>query len=499
MVQVGINIMIITFDYDEKRKLGVIISNYLDVIREVFSEYDEQASIKKRVSRCKYIPTRKYCITKSGKFELGLTADIIKYIKNQNAPFRILFTDSFRSAFSAKYAFSECPLAEIINPENYQERYYQDDSIKKALKIGNGIFLLKTAAGKTYIIAKLTATVKKYKDNCKTLIIVPTIQLVEQTYKDFISFGFSKEDVSKWSGENTLIPKADVIIASSSILVSKTQDLSILSYIDLLIVDECHMLKKDNQINNVLKHINTRNRFGFTGTMPESKIDQWNVIGKIGPILYELSREEMVESKFISDAEIKIVYLNYLDEPNYVKSSIKNPLANYEIETEFTENSDFRNGIIKSICDKIDKNLLIVVEHIEHGNRLYDLISQNTNKKVFFIRGEVKIPDREKYKEIMEKEDNVICIAISKIFSVGINIKNLHYILFASAGKAKVKIIQSIGRGVRLHENKNKLFIFDLADNLKYGEKHLRRRREIYEEEGFKIKTVQIVQNKSTR
>ena len=120
---------------------------------------------------------------------------------------------------------------------------------------------------------------------------------------------------------------------------------------------------------------------------------------------------------------------------------------------------------------------------------MYSLLSQNKNKKVFFIRGSVEIDDREKYKKLLEEEDNHVCIAISKIFSTGINIKNLHYILFASAGKAKIKLIQSIGRGVRLHENKNKLFIFDIADNLLYGAKHLRRRKEIYEEEGFNTTT----------
>lgn len=484
--------MIIEFDYDETRRLAIIKSDFLEIIRENFSEYDESAKIKKRVLNYRFLPTRKYCITKSGKYEIGLTADILKYIKSLVFPTKIVFTDLFKEKFNSSYSFHDLPLSEINKPVNYQERYYQEESIKKAIKLGNGVFLLKTAAGKTYIMAKLIATVNSNISNNKTLIIVPTVQLVEQTYKDFLFFGFNENEICKWSGTNKLEKNSSVIIASSSILLSKTQDLSILSEINLLIIDECHIVKKENQINNIFKSINTKNKFGFTGTLPESKIDQWNIIGKIGPILYEVSRDEMVKNKFISDAEIKIINLTYKNEPEYKTVNVLNPTINYNIETEFTEKNNFRNELIKNICDKLDKNILIVVDHLEHGETILNKISKNTSKKAFFIRGDVEIEDREKYKQIMERQDNVVCIAISKIFSTGINIKNLHYILFASAGKAKIKLIQSIGRGVRLHENKNKLYIFDIADRLKYGEKHIKRRKEIYEEEGFKITTKNI-------
>jgi superfamily II DNA or RNA helicase len=486
--------MIITIDYDETRNLGVIKSNSLDVIREAFSEEDKQAKIKKRVSGFKYIPTRKYCITKSGKFELGMTNDLLKYIKSIKSPHRITFTDNFKKVFLCGFSFHSDKLAELNKPDNYKERYYQEESIRQALKLGNGIFLLKTAAGKTYISAQLIATIQKNCEKTKTLIIVPTIQLVEQTYSDFLHFGFDKNKISKWSGKNKLNSLSDIIIASSSILLSKSQDISILNQISLLIIDECHVFKKGNQINQILKHINTRHRYGFTGTLPEEKIDQWNIIGKVGPVIYELSREEMVKHNFIADAEIKFLHLNYKNEPDYKKININKPLENYDIETKFIESNNFRNNIIKSICTKLDKNILIVVEHLEHGKNLYSLLCQEKNKKVFFIRGSVEIEDREKYKNIIEKEDNHVCIAISKIFSTGINIKNLHYILFASAGKAKIKLIQSIGRGVRLHENKNKLFIFDITDNLLYGAKHLKRRKEIYEEEGFKTTTKEFTE-----
>lgn len=241
--------MLIVFDYDPKRNLGLIKSDFLGNIREAFSEFDAQASIKKRKTNFRHIPTRKYCITKGGKFHIGLTSEIIKYVKKLGMPYRIAFSDEFKKAFVCSYPFHDQPLAEIKKPDNYQIRPYQEEGVVKAIRIGNGIFLLKTAAGKSYIIAKLVATVNKYRGKTKTLIIVPTIQLVEQMYSDLISYGFSPSKISRWSGQYSINPSADIIIASTSILLSKTQDLSILSHIDLLLVDEC--LRKNTKITTL--------------------------------------------------------------------------------------------------------------------------------------------------------------------------------------------------------------------------------------------------------
>ena len=109
-------------------------------------------------------------------------------------------------------------------------------------------------------------------------------------------------------------------------------------------------------------------------------------------------------------------------------------------------------------------------------------------KKIYFIRGEVDVEERDKVKRLIERDDNIICIAISRIFSTGISINNLHYIVFASGGKAKIKILQSIGRGLRLHESKNKLVVVDIADQLRYGEAHSDKRMQLYTEENINVK-----------
>ena len=138
----------------------------------------------------------------------------------------------------------------------------------------------------------------------------------------------------------------------------------------------------------------------------------------------------------------------------------------------------------KKLLNKFDKNALILIDYIEHGEILLEYVKQHCkDKKVYFIRGDVAVEDRDKVRQLMEVSDDVVVIAISKIFSTGINIKNLHYIVFAGGGKAKIKTIQSIGRGLRLHKSKQQLIIIDIGDDLMYGRQHLQKRIEHYNKE----------------
>ena len=133
-----------------------------------------------------------------------------------------------------------------------------------------------------------------------------------------------------------------------------------------------------------------------------------------------------------------------------------------------------------------------MVDRIVHGNLLYDILSKGTTKKVYFIHGEIELQDREDVIKMMESENDIVCIAISNIFSTGINIKNLHYIIFAAIGKAKVKLIQSIGRSLRLHKSKEMAIIFDIADMLRYGWDHYTERFKIYIKEKIPVKETSI-------
>jgi superfamily II DNA or RNA helicase len=460
----------IVIDYD-KKKQGIIQTNDLDIIREHFSVADKQAGIKKKYSR--WAPTRKYVITPSGRFDIGLFPEIYSYIQSLNVPYKLLVTDKFKEQFFIGYD-KNCP-----DELNISLRDYQQECIEKCIKLGRGTVRIATAGGKTLVMATLINTVKPNK----CIVIVPGAQLVEQTYNDFVEYGL--QDVSKWDGNNKLDPNSKVIVVGANILYSKTQDKSILDQADLLLVDEVHKLKRGSSLSKIVDKIPTSHRFGFTGSMPEDLLDEWNILGKIGPVVYTKTSKELRDENFISNLKIQILKLKYKEPLQYsVIPSMANPTAMYEEEKEFVYNHPFRNKVIGTLCDKLDQNVLVLVDRIDHQKLLTEEVKRYApEKEVHFIRGEVDVDAREEIRKLMEKKSNVVCIAMSAIFSTGINIKNLHYIIFAAGGKAKVRTIQTIGRGLRLHDDKEKLIIFDLADDLIYSNRHVEKRIQIYEKE----------------
>jgi superfamily II DNA or RNA helicase len=264
------------------------------------------------------------------------------------------------------------------------------------------------------------------------------------------------------------------------ILQSAKSDVSWTSHVDMVIVDEVHKLRKTNKINKVLRGIRTPHRFGFTGTMPEEKIDQWNIIGLIGPILFEKNSYQLRQDDYISPVVAQVLKLEYASQPEKGKKG--DPTDGYRKEHDFIIESTFRNNIISKL----------------HGEELYDCIKKECpDKVVYFIQGEVEVSQRDTIKKIIEDKNNVVCIAISKIFSTGVNIKNLHYIVFAGGGKAKIKILQSIGRGLRKHESKDKLTIVDIADQLKYGYQHMVKRMTFYKKEKINYGIKKITETKT--
>jgi superfamily II DNA or RNA helicase len=321
----------------------------------------------------------------------------------------------------------------------------------------------------------------------KILVIVPSIQLVEQTADDFSSYGL--KGVSKWSGNNPYNPDSIITVAGSQILLSKKTDLSVLADVDLLLVDEVHSVKRGNEINNILKFIETPHRFGFTGTLPSTKIDEWNIIGKFGPIVYEEKTHSLKVRSFVSNFRIVIIHINHKDIPRFEVDNAL-PALVYQQESEFLQNSFRRNEVITNLSLRLQENSLIMVDRIEHGRLVFNMIKQmmllrEMERPVYFIQGATEMEDREKIRSLMDERRDVIVVAISKIFSTGINIPNLHNIIFASAGKAKIKIMQSIGRVLRLHHTKSMATVFDIADNTKYGLKHVEERKKMYKLEKY--------------
>jgi superfamily II DNA or RNA helicase len=376
----------------------------------------------------------------------------------------------------------------VYNSLKYPLRDYQLSSVENALKFGRGIIKLGTGGGKTLTIASLLMSLYKDDPKIKILIIVPDLGLVNQTYKDFEDYDV-KFKFTRWTGKLKPDLTANCIIANRGILQSQFLDNDWIKDVDCLVIDECHTIKKSNKISKMVNNIKTLNKFGLTGTLPDNKQDEWNIKGKIGKVIYDKDSYELRLENYLTTVNVSIIDLKYNDKPLYIPGT-----NNFKAELDFIYENEFRNNLIKGLCSKFTNNSLILVNHLKHGEKLLSVLSENQDKQVYFVKGEVEVEERDRIKKIMENNDNIICIAMSSIFSTGINIKNIHMIMFASGGKSFIRTIQSIGRGLRLHDSKDKLTIIDLADNLKYGSRHSTKRKEIYSQEKINFKTTEIVE-----
>jgi len=477
----------VTFDYDTSRKKGIIVSDYLSNIREHFSVEDKQQVFKRRYAIGYRPQTRQYAITPQGRFEPRLVFSILEFLQKQDIQFNIEVTDKFRDVITIPV------LKEELVKLNLSPRDYQEESVMSAIRNKSGVIVLPTSAGKTLVIALLVKSIQAQHD-CKTLILVPDIQLVAQTYSDFIEYGISEDEITKWTGSIEPNKDAKIVISNAQILLSEKQDLSLLKDIKLLVIDEVHKLKYGNKINKVVEQIPALFRYGLTGTLPDNKIDQWNIFGKIGKVIYFKQSIDLREQKYISQVHVAALKLTYKNTPQFTISSMVNPTAGYEEEITWLQTNQFRNSIITKLVNKADKNTLIMVDRIAHGEELLRVLQANTNKEVHFVHGAVEIEEREMIRKLMEEQDNVACIAISKIFSTGINIKNLHNIIFAAIGKARIKIIQSIGRSLRKHSSKKLATIFDIWDNLRYGNKHMVERLALYDREEIPYSVTELTE-----
>ena len=460
-----------------------LITDDLDNIREHFSVKDETARFRMRGRARFYSNPRIYGITPTGLFEPGLFFDILSYIKLEypNTDYQI-----------------DQDILPIVKPTYNEERAYDNlkfplrdyqlDSVKEALKFGRGIIKLGTGGGKTLTIASLLMSLYSNNPKVKILILVPDLGLVNQTYNDFIEYNVLFK-FTRWTGKIKPDLTANCIIANRGILQSQFDDNDWIQYIDVLVVDECHTIKKSNKVSKMVNKIHTFNKFGLTGTLPDDKPEQWNVIGKLGKVIYDKDSYQLRLESYLTNVDIKVINIGYKDKPLVVSGN-----NNFKAELDFIYTNNFRNNVIKNICTKFNNNSLILVNHLAHGDALFDNLSQILNKKVYFVKGEVEVEERDKIKKIMETNNDVICIAMSSIFSTGVNIKNIHMIMFASGGKSFIRTIQSIGRGLRLHESKNKLIIIDLADKLKYGTRHSDKRKEIYKSEKINFTLTDIVE-----
>lgn len=465
----------INIDYDVKKRKAVLSGDKADVelIREHFSVPNPAA----KFGRGRWtMPKRLYAITPAGSMDVGLVGEVVTYVEVMGG---------IKSSVTDAVLDHLTPTMDVdhVAPLSKTLRDYQVDAVNTCIQSGRGVSVLGTGAGKTLIIATLIESLFISHPSSATfrcLVIVPDLGLVNQTYSDFMEYSVSF-DYTRWTGKVDPDMSAQVYIANTSVLQSRFKDHEWLQYVDVVVVDEAHKAGAGTELSKMLQQIHTTHKFGFTGTLPEAPMNKWNVIGKIGPVLMEKNSHELRSESYLTNAKVKMLRVSY--QQSVASTDSHRATQAYEDEINFIKTNTYRHKLITTVCSNFDNNVLVLVNHIDHGLALMDHLLTLTHKQVFFIRGEVEVEDRDRVKHIMETNNNVVCVAISSIFSTGVNITNIHMIMFAAGGKSFVRVVQSIGRGLRLHESKIELLIVDVADELTYGKKHADRRRQIYKQQ----------------
>lgn len=470
----------IKIDFEKKSGFIRCSSNILKLIREKFSIKNPSYQMSRFVPRL-------YAVTPAGAFQVGLWNEIKNYIGSLNIPVKIEISEEFSKNYKPKLEIKE-----ISKIDGFDYYDYQIDTLNEFVANGRGIGLLATGAGKALIIGGLCKTLLDYKPNSKILVVVPNVGLLNQLHNSFLN-EFNIDDVTVWGDKKLPDLNKHVLIANTQILTSDVKStLKIVENYDYVIVDEVHTINdKKNKISKVIHNIHTPFKFGLTATLPDNIMACWNVMGKIGPILYEKNSYELRKQQTISDVEIKVVVCSHNPKPFFPKGD--NPTDAYNAEFDYIINCKQRNDVIKKIVEKLEGNTIIVVDRRDYIDSL-EKVLKDCGKTVYIITGDTPTEERTMIQNELDSRDGIIGVVMSKCFSTGISVKNIHYAVFAYMGKGGVKTVQTIGRTVRKHHSKQKAIIFDVADDLLYSLSHLRKRLEIYKKQKieYTLKKIKI-------
>ena len=369
-------------------------------------------------------------------------------------------------------------------------RDYQREAFIHAIKKSRCLLLSPTASGKSlivYLITRFNLIRLKNKKQNKVLIIVPTTSLVEQLTKDFKDYGWNSEtNVHKiYQGHDKDTDKRVIISTWQSIY---NLPKAWFKQFGTIVGDEAHLFKAVSLTKIMSKLETCKYRYGLTGTLDGTKTHKLVLEGLFGTVNKVISTAELQEKKQLADLKIYGLILGYDNGSRQYVNGL-----NYQEEMDFLVAHEKRNKFIVNLAAKLTGNTLCLFQYVEkHGAGLYaDITKKAENKKVFYVYGGVEAEDREKIREVTEKSDNAVIVASYGTFSTGINIRNLHNIIFASPSKSRIRNLQSIGRGLRLKDDKSKATLYDIADDLTFKEKenytlsHFRERINIYNEEEF--------------
>ncbi len=380
-------------------------------------------------------------------------------------------------------------------------RDYQLNALEHALSNSQSLLLSPTASGKSLIIYMAVRFFLEASDQ-NVLLIVPTTSLVEQMYSDFADYSqFDEWNVDEnchkiYAGrEKYNIPNRVVITTWQSIYKEKS---TWFQPYGMVIGDEAHSFKAKSLTAILEKCTECKFRMGTTGTLDGTQTHQLVLEGLFGPVHKVTTTKKLMDSNDLAKLDINILLLKYADE--YCKEK-----RDYQAEMDFIVKYEPRNNFISNLAMDCDGNTLILFQYVDkHGKPLHDMLKNKfdkldiTQRKLFYVSGETDVDTREEIRAITEEQNDAIIVASMGTFSTGINIKRLHNIIFASPSKSQIRVLQSIGRGLRKSADGKNTKVYDIADDLHWKSRknytlvHAAERIKIYSKEKFDYKLFDI-------
>ena len=434
----------------------------------------------------------------TGELYLGLLSYLEKWLIDYDEPYEI--SEELKDEKQIDRQILDGFIRQLnlrARGKSIRPRDYQVDAVDFAIRKHRALLLSPTASGKSliiYILVRYYELLLREQQNDKILILVPTTSLVEQMTSDFIDYGWQEAYIQKvYSGHDREVSKKVVVSTWQSLYKMPKK---YFEQFGCVIGDEAHLFKAKSLTSILTKLHLCKYRFGLTGTLDGMQTHRLVLEGLFGALNKVVSTKKLIDEKTLSSFKIRSLVLTYPEEECKLVKDM-----NYQDEIDYIVTHEKRNNFIKDLTLSLNSNTLVLFQFVEkHGSVLYDLIKSNTDRQVFYVYGGTDTQTREQIREITEKEKDAIIVASYGTFSTGINIRNLHNIVFSSPSKSRIRTLQSIGRGLRRSESKDSAVLYDIADDITYKSKrnftlnHFMERINIYNEEQFdyEIKRIKL-------
>lgn len=494
----------------------------LDEIREYFSVENKSAFFSRQYGY-KGV-ARLYNVNQFGYFLPGLVYDVLAWIKTQYGTLDVVaisrqcaayMSDVMRplksafggSRFEASNVADDTGANASRPGRELSYRPYQRAAVEAVLfdGMGRGLIEIPTAGGKSFIVSNLVWNLMRHVDmGYKTLILVPNVQLVEQFYGDMLEYGFRKEQLARFEGGMSKREQRENDVSTASVIIANRQYLfkneKKLPPVDVLIADECHTCLADSS-QALISRIPAKIRVGCSGTIPSDKYQRAQLVGMFGRVVYRESITDLQDDGFIS--KLKIVSVDVFDRQvdsdrsllfhvDSTKKYVADDPSGCDIRFDDAVKAEheyvakwFKEiyAPVMELVSKLDGNTLVLFDKLDIGRSLYDYFAEKyPGRRAFYNDGSTKVKDREDVRSGLEESDGNILFANVQIMSTGVSVRRLHNLVFCFSSKSTVRIIQSCGRALRLHDGKDCACLYDVHFNYKYSRRHYLERLKLYRE-----------------